>query len=64
MDASNTRIADLATELIGDADKAKSWLQTPSTYLGAETPIGMLDTEVGTELVVESLYAIAYGGAA
>lgn len=58
------RVADLATELIGDEGKAKSWLRTPSTYLGGEAPVGMLDTEVGTELVVESLYAIAYGGVA
>jgi putative toxin-antitoxin system antitoxin component (TIGR02293 family) len=58
------RVADLATELIGDEDKAKSWLRTPSTYLGDEAPVAMLDTEIGTELVVESLYAIAYGGVA
>jgi len=58
------RIADLATELIGDADKAKSWLRTPSTYLGGETPVSMLDTEVGADLVAQSLYAIAYGGVA
>jgi putative toxin-antitoxin system antitoxin component (TIGR02293 family) len=58
------RIADLATELIGDGQKAKSWLRTPSTYLGGVTPVSLLDTEVGTEVVVESLYAIAYGGVA
>ncbi|MBV8369686.1 MAG: DUF2384 domain-containing protein [Candidatus Eremiobacteraeota bacterium] len=58
------RVADLATELIGDEGKAKSWLRTPSTYLGGETPVGMLDTEIGTELVLESLYAIGYGGVA
>jgi putative toxin-antitoxin system antitoxin component (TIGR02293 family) len=58
------RIADLATELIGDPDKAKSWLRTPSTYLGGETPVSMLDTEVGADLVAQSLSAIAYGGVA
>lgn len=56
--------ADLAAELIGDDAKAKSWLRTPSAYLGGEAPIAMLDSEVGTELVVQSLYAIAYGGVA
>jgi len=58
------RTADLAVELIGDDAKAKSWLRTPSAYLGGEAPIAMLDTEVGTELVVQSLYAIAHGGVA
>jgi putative toxin-antitoxin system antitoxin component (TIGR02293 family) len=58
------RIADLATELIGDERKAAQWLRTLNTYLGGESPVDMLDTEIGTDLVVESLYAIAYGGVA
>ena len=58
------RVADLATELIGDAEKAKAWLRTPNAYLGGETPVGILDTEVGTDLVAQSLAAIAYGGVA
>ncbi len=58
------RVADLAIEMIGDENKATAWLRAPSTYLGGETPVSMLDTEVGTDLVVESLYAIAYGGVA
>jgi putative toxin-antitoxin system antitoxin component (TIGR02293 family) len=58
------RVADLATELIGDASKARSWLRTPSAYLGGETPVSCLDSEIGAELVSQSLYAIAYGGVA
>lgn len=58
------RVADLAVEMIGDHDKAKTWLQRPTTYLGGKTPIEMLETEIGTDLVMESLYAIAYGGIA
>jgi putative toxin-antitoxin system antitoxin component (TIGR02293 family) len=58
------RVADLATQLIGDEDRAVRWLRTPSAYLGGETPLAMLDTEIGTDLVGESLYAIAYGGVA
>jgi putative toxin-antitoxin system antitoxin component (TIGR02293 family) len=58
------RVADLATEFIGDADHARGWLKTRQRYLGDQTPIAMLDTEIGTDLVVESLYAIAYGGVA
>ena len=58
------RIADLAIELIGDEQKGIAWLRVPSVYLGGETPVAMLDTEVGTDAVIESLYAIAYGGVA
>ncbi len=58
------RIADLATEMIGDEYKATAWLRTANAYLGGETPVNMLDTAVGADLVVESLYAIAYGGVA
>ncbi len=58
------RVADLALEMIGDERKATAWLRTPSTYLGGETPVALLDTEIGTDLVVESLYAIGHGGVA
>lgn len=58
------RIADLAVELIGDEEKATAWLRTPNTYLGGETPVAMLDSEIGTEYVTQSLYTIAYGGVA
>jgi putative toxin-antitoxin system antitoxin component (TIGR02293 family) len=58
------RIADLAIELIGDREKALSWLHKPNTYLGGKKPIGMLDTEIGADLVAESLHVIAFGGVA
>lgn len=58
------RTADLATTLIGDRAKALSWLHATNTYLGGRTPLAMLDTEIGADLVAESLYAIAYGAVA
>jgi putative toxin-antitoxin system antitoxin component (TIGR02293 family) len=58
------RIGDLATESIGDGVKAMRWLATPNTYLGNQTPLAMLDTEIGTTYVEQSLAAIAYGGVA
>jgi putative toxin-antitoxin system antitoxin component (TIGR02293 family) len=58
------RIADLAVELIGDREKALAWLRTSNTYLGDKTPFEMLDTEVGCDLVTESLHTIAFGGVA
>jgi putative toxin-antitoxin system antitoxin component (TIGR02293 family) len=58
------RIADLAIELIGDREKALSWLHKPNTYLGGKKPIQMLDTEIGADMVAQSLHAIAFGGVA
>jgi putative toxin-antitoxin system antitoxin component (TIGR02293 family) len=58
------RIADLATEMIGDRARAVRWLHSPSLVLGNETPLQMLRTEIGTLAVEQSLYAIGYGGVA
>jgi len=58
------RVADLAVALLGDAERAKAWIKSPHRYLGGETPVIMIETEIGTDLVIESLYAIAYGGVA
>ena len=54
----------LAARLIGTHDKALEWLRAPNRYLGGVTPLEMLETEVGTQAVVQSLYSIAYGGIA
>lgn len=54
----------LATRLIGTQDKALAWLRASSRYLGGVAPLEMLETEVGTQAVVQSLYSIAYGGIA
>jgi len=56
------RIADLATDLIGDAERAKRWLKAPNRYLGGDAPVVAIETELGSDLVQEALYAIAYGG--
>jgi len=56
------RVVDLAAEMIGDSTRALRWLHTASRYLGDRTPLEMLGTEIGTQLVEESLYAIAFGG--
>lgn len=58
------RVADLAVELLGDTERAKAWLKSSHQYFGGETPVSMIETEIGTDLVIESLYAIAYGGVA
>ena len=54
----------LAERLIGTHAKALEWLRAPSRYLGGVPPLELLETEVGTQSVVQSLYSIAYGGIA
>lgn len=54
----------LATRLVGTQAKALAWLRAASRYLGGVAPLEMLETEVGTQAVVQSLYGIAYGGIA
>jgi putative toxin-antitoxin system antitoxin component (TIGR02293 family) len=68
--ATSDRVVRLATmtlmaeRLVGTHDKALEWLRQPNRYLGGVTPLEMLETEVGTQAVVQSLYSIAYGGVA
>mgnify|MGYP000889280431 FL=1 len=57
-------IERLAEETFGDADLASAWLQTANLGLGNETPLSLLDTEIGCREVSRVLNAIAYGGAA
>lgn len=54
----------LAERLVGTQDKALGWLRAPNRYLGGVEPLEMLETEVGTQAVLQSLYSIAYGGIA
>jgi putative toxin-antitoxin system antitoxin component (TIGR02293 family) len=58
------RVSLLATRFVGDAEKALTWLRAPNYYLGEATPIDMMQTEDGTQAVVQSLVSIAYGGVA
>jgi putative toxin-antitoxin system antitoxin component (TIGR02293 family) len=58
------RIADLATQMIGDAKKAHRWLRHPVPALNGATPLDMLKSEAGTAQVEQVLYNIAYGGVA
>lgn len=54
----------LAARLVGTQEKALAWLRASNRYLGGVAPLEMLETEVGTQTVVQSLYSIAYGGVA
>jgi putative toxin-antitoxin system antitoxin component (TIGR02293 family) len=58
------RMADAvvsAEEVLGNRDKAIAWLHTPNRALGGETPLSMLDTEVGYQRVRDILGRIEHG---
>ena len=55
------RVYANAVEMIGDEQKAVTWLGTPNRALGGARPIDQLDTDVGTREVEDVLGRIAYG---
>ncbi len=50
-----------ATEILGSREKASRWLQKPNRALGGDVPLRMLDTDIGTNAVLEELARIDYG---
>ena len=55
------RIATLAEEVLGNREKAVSWLQKPNRALGGTNPLDRLDTEIGKQQVEQLLFRIAHG---
>ena len=55
------RVATYAEEVIEDRDRAIAWLKSPNRALGGQVPIELLDTDAGSEQVVEILTRIDYG---
>lgn len=55
------RIIALATDVLGDREKASSWLQTPNRALNGKIPLDEIETDPGYRSVEEILYAIGYG---
>jgi hypothetical protein len=60
--STESEIEELATNLMGNRESARRWLQTPNRYLGGKSPRDVLDTDEGRQLVEESLYTLEYGG--
>ncbi len=55
------RVAARAMEVLGSLDKAKRWLSTPNRALGGETPLSLLDTDIGALAVEDVLGRIEHG---
>jgi putative toxin-antitoxin system antitoxin component (TIGR02293 family) len=52
----------IASEYLGDAERARRWLKHPNRALGGLAPVAAIDTEPGARQVENLLGRIAYGG--
>jgi putative toxin-antitoxin system antitoxin component (TIGR02293 family) len=55
------RVAAQAQDVFESAETATNWLKRPNRALAGHSPIDLLDTDAGTEQVVELLDRIEYG---
>ncbi|MDA8255764.1 MAG: DUF2384 domain-containing protein [Betaproteobacteria bacterium] len=55
------RVIQRAEEVFDDPDSARDWLKSANTSLGGETPMSLLDTEIGAEAVIDTLGRIEHG---
>ena len=55
------RLLQHATEVFGDADKARAWLKHPQYGLGGAIPLDYAETEIGAREVDNLLGRIDYG---
>jgi putative toxin-antitoxin system antitoxin component (TIGR02293 family) len=53
-----------AEEVFGDEHEGRSWLTTQLAALGGRSPLDLLDTQDGYELVVDELERIVFGAPA
>jgi putative toxin-antitoxin system antitoxin component (TIGR02293 family) len=56
------RIVAIASEYLGDRERAMRWLKHPNRALGGLAPVAAIDTELGARQVENVLGRIAYGG--
>ena len=54
-------IVALAEAVFGNRDKALAWLNAPKSRFDGETPMDLIDTEVGARLIEEALIQIDEG---
>jgi putative toxin-antitoxin system antitoxin component (TIGR02293 family) len=55
------KVVRRAVEVFGDDEQGKAWMIDTISSLGGKTPLSLLDTMEGYELVMATLYRIEYG---
>jgi putative toxin-antitoxin system antitoxin component (TIGR02293 family) len=56
------RLVALASDYLGNQERARHWLKRPNRALGGLAPVATIDTEAGARQVENILGRIAYGG--
>jgi len=56
-----SRIIAFAASVLGEMDKARTWLERPNRALGGQAPLSMLDTDLGAREIEEVLTRLAHG---
>jgi putative toxin-antitoxin system antitoxin component (TIGR02293 family) len=56
------RLVAIASDYLGDQERARRWLRRPNRALGGIAPLATIDTEAGARQVENILGRIAYGG--
>ena len=51
----------LAADVFEDSEKAREWFKEPNRALRGERPLDLLDTDLGTQLVLRLLNRIEFG---
>ncbi len=54
-------VVELAADVLGSVQAARTWLGRPNRALGAEAPLALLDTEVGAQQVRDVLERVRHG---
>jgi len=55
------RVVQRAVEVFEDPELAVDWLKTANRSLGGSSPLSLLDTDIGTEGVLDTLGRIEHG---
>lgn len=55
------RVIERAEEVFEDPDAARVWLKSANTSLSGQTPMSLLDTEIGAESIMNALGRIEHG---
>jgi putative toxin-antitoxin system antitoxin component (TIGR02293 family) len=55
------RVVDQAYQVLEEQETVKDWLTTPLVALGQRTPLSLLDTSFGAQLVMDELGRLEHG---
>lgn len=55
------RVVARGEDVFGDRESAMNWLQQKNHSLNQETPLSLLDTDIGAEIVLDTLGRIEHG---